>query len=406
MTATTFDQDLIKTARAVYKRRNDHKFGGARRWRELQEAWPGLAEAAKPGPDRGSGSGPDMAKGEYWRRKDGSRFARMTRPRARPTSDTSMPDGSPLRQLTPGVDAALWGETPDLEDLEGPLLDVDGSPFGSGDIGYVSLSRDDLERIIFDPVSAEDDGGEDPSAFAQITDAEDADVGAELPGSARGVWRLDGVHGERLVDRKESRDHKPHLPEYCAVCGMPLPLKRYEPVCEFPDSPMPEGQYCHCSGCLCPPDRNAGNQPKYCSGKCASRMDNALDRARRRHDRAARSRWSGDLHLDYLAEYRFDMRDRARRSRAGIDRISVPRFLPPFFVTFDPPIEPVPQPVPPKYRPPVRTAPITRASRLPATTVARFADGKDLDRARRMLVDNWPREDREMYVTGITAVGA
>ena len=63
-----------------------------------------------------------------------------------------------------------------------------------------------------------------------------------------------------------------------------MPLEWPEPECEFPESPMPEGKYCHCNGCVVPPRRKPGEQPRHCSTECESRMDNALDRADRRRE--------------------------------------------------------------------------------------------------------------------------
>jgi len=303
-----------------------------RRKRLVEEAW-GKFLAVHPGddsirlidppkPDYGNRL---KVAGESWRGDDKHRLRRGCAPQRRLTSQTAMVDGSPLRRLTEDVD----------------VFDVDGDPwFAEED---QPTRRDDFESTPSNPASADDEDCDDPAAITAAMDGELPDVSG---------W-LDGIHG--VQPDSYSFDNKPYLLEYCAVCEWePLPLEWPEPECDFPDSPMPEGQYCHCNGCVVSPKRGPGEQDRYCS-TCKSRMDNALDRADRRREGKRSRRPAGESwapFLDYLTEYKREMRDRAR---------SVP-FAPwPFAFTWSktdlPASEPACRPTRPKYCPPIRTAP-------------------------------------------------
>jgi len=362
-------------------------------WGKFLAAHPGddsirLIDPPKPDYDN------RMKEGESWKGDDQYRTRKSRPPRRRLTSQTSMADGSPLRQLVRDVD---------LVDVDGaPWFDREGDqPCGSGDFELIGpVEAGDNEN---------DEGCDDPGAITSITDADGSNIGAELSAGDWARW-LDGTNGEQVDPY--SYDNKPYLLEYCAVCEWePLPLEWPEPECEFPDSPMtkwefpdypmPECEYCHCNGCVVSPMRGAGDQPRYCT-PCASRMDNALDRADRRREGANSRRAAGESwapFLDYLAEYKREMRDRAR----GAHPVEMPPY--PWHKTWHEPAvwESEPARIDAAHDAEVEeddAAPRTRPSRLWASESVTFADDGDVKRARRMLVENWPTQDREMYCGG------
>ena len=108
----------------------------------------------------------------------------------------------------------------------------------------------------------------------EVPGDDESSSGDLLGGGAAG--RLDTV-GEGVVF---SRAKAPHRLEWCEVCAWPLKLAWKQFPCEFPDGPMPDGEFCHCNSCLSEPKWSNG-RPRYCSLKCAANMDNAVDRARR-----------------------------------------------------------------------------------------------------------------------------
>lgn len=254
LTADSLDPDLA--AAAISLRANN-----PRQWAIFIAEHPEFAALARKQdqPDDGIGSAKDYRPGKSWKNFDKNRTRRRRRPSPRPTSDMTMQDGSPLRIVTLGD------------------VDVDGDPMTGG------FDRYPTKQV------CEDDDGE--------------------------IWLayLDGVHGE-FEERMPRQDRAHHrLLEHCVLCGHLLPLKWPPPVCEFPEKPMPEGRFCHCNGCLRSPKRGNG-RPRYCSKECERRMDNAMDRAKLRAKGAKSRKFDADA--DRIAQFRADMRERARQRKA------------------------------------------------------------------------------------------
>ncbi|WP_139807380.1 hypothetical protein [Mycobacterium avium] len=184
-----------------------------------------------------------MRPGRSWHGDDKTRTRRPRRPRGRPSSEMQEPDGRPLR---------------------------------SSQAADVSI---DVDKLMMDAQARREAmyEGDRLDALAVVGGDGDGD-GPDLLGGGGTGHRLDGSVGEHVVF---SRAKAPHRLEWCEVCAWPLPLAWKQFPCEFPDDPMPEGEFCHCNSCLSEPAWSNG-RPRYCSLKCAATMDNAVDRARRR----------------------------------------------------------------------------------------------------------------------------
>ncbi len=123
-------------------------------------------------------------------------------------------------------------------------------------------------------------------------------------------WEWAGAHGGGI---SYSPEQSPHLLEFCDLCGWPLPLDWPWSDCDFPDHPLPDGEFCHCNKCLRGPERGPGRL-RYCPDRCESRMHNALRRAQRR-TAGARSRVA-DPDADRRAEYKARMKLKASERKA------------------------------------------------------------------------------------------
>jgi hypothetical protein len=256
-------------------RTRDHKRRLAEAWDKFLAEHPELSE----GHDDYYGR-PDlnnrMRPGKSWRGDDKARTRRSSRPRGRPSSEMQEPDGRPLRSSR--------------------AVDV------SSDID--KLMKDAQARAaVFE--ESDDDVRASLDALAVVSGDGDGD-GPDLLGVGGTGHRLDGTVGEHVVF---SPAKAPHRLEWCEVCAQPLPLEWKQSPCEFPDSPMvhwefpdfpmSDAEHCHCNSCLSEPNWGQG-RPRYCSPKCEVKMDNAMDRARRRA-RCPDPAVTFDLYRVYLA---------------------------------------------------------------------------------------------------------
>jgi hypothetical protein len=261
---------------------------------ELWDGWRTVEQVAEdellnrfddPKPDYGN----EMEPGKSWHGDDKCRTRRSRRPTQRPWRDQSMIDGSPLRR--PGL-----GE-----------LDADGDPFtGPGGGGVVGESPDGIPD---DPDAR--DYADDKDAVGEILWRASQQSERLTDGDDIGcVGRLDGVHGESA----KFNDTSPHLLERCELCCRPVPLKwGTRSVCQFAEQPFTFEErcasvFCRCNGCLTGPVRGK-RRPRLCGKRCRRRMDDALDRARRRV-KGTKSRVF-DPEADRIADYRSAMKLRA-----------------------------------------------------------------------------------------------
>ena len=211
------------------------------------------------------------APGSSWRGADKHRQLRSRRPRRRPTTDMTMPDGSPLRHL--GAADKLFTY---------PATDGD----------------DDLDAIWLHA----------QMVCAGWPDDRDFDTAAELADDQHDV--LDGIHGWCVVDSRQQREtdiahHR--LLEYCLLCTAPIPFELRSAGCEFGRS-----KGCRCNGCIAKPVRGPG-RPRYCSARCRDRVDNARARAERRAQGKRSRRFDPDA--DRVATYAVTMKHAARQSK-------------------------------------------------------------------------------------------
>jgi hypothetical protein len=208
--------------------------------------------------------------GKSWRHSDKNRVLRSRRPRRKPTTDMTMPDGSPLRHLG-ATDRLLAYPVTDDDDLDAAWLHTQ------------------MEK-------------------AGWPDDRDFDTAAELADAATHV--LDGVHGCHIVDPLQQREtdiahHR--LLEYCLLCNAPIPFELRSSGCEFGRS-----KGCHCNGCIAKPVRGPG-RPRYCSARCRDRVDNARARAERRVQGKRSRRFDPDA--DRVATHAVTMKHAARESK-------------------------------------------------------------------------------------------
>ncbi len=284
--------------------------GDSTEWDAFVAKHPEYADR-KPSMRVSYGSGEDMTPGNCWKDVDQGRFVRnrSRKARRRPTSDMTMPDGSPLRPS--GEYLPLEFEPPaDFEDHVALHLDDDGNLLYNPKTDFEGVSEDR------DPM-----GGEpypiDPDELGSDVELYD-EFGAEI---GVGGSMFDGIHG--WVEQRSERQDTVHgrMLELCLLCASPLPLKWVTSECECDGEPLNvrglDGEplnACHCNGCLGMPKRSQGRL-RLCSDVCRKRMDNGMDRANRRAAGRPSRPSAADPDADRIAESRVGLRVRAAQRK-------------------------------------------------------------------------------------------
>lgn len=337
------------------------------------------------------GSPEDMTPGNCWKDVDQGRFVRnrSRRGRQKPSSDMTMPDGSPLR---PSGEYLPVADVPpaDFTEFGSVAVDEDG--------GLVGLPKTALNGLEDDADPLGREGlPVDPDELGSDVELFDED-GAERQD---GPTMFDGIHG--WVEERPARQDRVHgrMLEFCLLCASPLPLEWKTGPCEatgptavyYEKAPAPvvesreqrwarreaalqrriadiparldgnpapiagrpvqgsvEGRVygglgvvspeltvaglygepvnaCHCNGCLGMPKRSQGRM-RLCSDVCRKRMDNAMDRANRKAAGKPSRPSAADPEADRIAQARIGLKVRAAQRKADESRIQTGVSLP------------------------------------------------------------------------------